>query len=190
MSIYEIKEEFIKSVDEQEEYMFIGGFTLQSEDTDEVIATVNGGFFDEDKILNESQDIVDLADMLDGDVHGAIANLIESKIHDQEMNDEKAMLSLFSCYIQRIYVHPKYRGTGVARYVFTNLEQIFLHCFNTPIHSFVIYPKPQQPDENDCWDDSLDEGGVMLKRMVYLLKKDGYKQIGRTGYYAKNCAVD
>lgn len=188
--INDFNDVFTESIDEQEVFSFVGGVNLQDEDTNEILATVSGIFFDEEKILNENENIVDLADMLDGDVEGAMYALSRSNIHSRELNYEKAMLPLFSCYIQRIYVYPQYRGLGIARYIFINLEQIFLHCFNTPIHSFVIYPKPQQPDEKDCWHDYPDENGVMLKRMVSLLKKDGYKQIGKTGYYAKNCAVD
>jgi GNAT superfamily N-acetyltransferase len=183
-------EVFTESIGEQEVFSFIAGFTLQEEETNDVLATVRGIFFNEDKILNANEDIADLADMLDADVHGAMSALSRSKIHNQELNDEKAMLPLFSCYIQRIYVYPQYRGLGIAKYIFMNLEEIFLHCFNAPIHSLVIYPKPQQPDEKNCWYDSPDENGVMLKRMVSLLKKDGYKKIGATGYYAKNCAID
>jgi len=190
MSIYDIDEPFAEIIDEDEIYSFIGGFDFHDEDTEEIIATVRGIFFDEDKILNEDEDIVALADALDGDVMGAMSVLTKSKIHNQELNDEKAMLPLFSCYIQRIYVYPKFRGSGFARYIFENLEAICLHSFNTPIHSFVIYPKPQQPDVNENWDNMPDKDDMILKRMIGVLKKAGYKQIGKSGYYALNCAID
>jgi|GEM_PF-2254133 len=190
VSIYDVNETFLKTIDEQEIYNFVGGFDLRDEETTEAVATVRGIFFDEDKILNNDENIVALADMLNADVEGAMSVLSQSKIYNQELNDEKAMLPLFSCYIQRIYVYPKFRGLGIARYIFENLEQIFAHCFNTPIHSFVIYPKPQQPDDKGSWDNIPDDSGVMLTRMIGILKKAGYKQIGKSGYYAFNCAVD
>jgi hypothetical protein len=70
-----------------------------------------------------------------------------------------------------------------------NLEQIFLHCFNTPIHSFVIFPKPQQPNERNNWEDFPDNDGIMLKRMVNLLKKNNFTKIGKMGFYVKNCTA-
>jgi GNAT superfamily N-acetyltransferase len=190
ISISNLNNEFINSVDEMEKYSFIGGFVLYDDDTDEILATVSGMFFDEDKILNENEDIVDIADMIDADVYGAMSVLSKNKIHNQEVNDEKMFLSLFSCYIQRIYVYPKYRKTGIAHYIFSNLEQIFLHCFNTPIHSFVIFPKPQQPNGKNAWENSPDNDGTMLKRMKKLLKINNFTQIGKTGYYIKNYAAD
>lgn len=190
LSIYDYKELFANEVDEQEIFSFMGGFDLEDERTSEEIATVSGIFFDEDKILNESENIVNIADMFDGDVYVAMAALSKSKLHNKKLNDEKARLSLFSCYIERIYIYPKFRELGLSRYIYENLEQIFLHCFNIQIHSFVIYPKPQQPDKDGNWNDSSDNDGLMLKKMISVLKKNGYKQLGKTGFYAINCAVD
>ena len=198
VSIFDAAESFSKAVGEQEEYMFSGGFDLYEVELDdeyeevdpkELIATVRAVFFDEDKILNEGQDIVDIADMTNSDTCGAIAALTKSKIHNQQLDDDKLFLPLFSSYIQRIYVYPKFRSSGVARYIFNNMADIFLHCFNTNIHSFVICPKPQQPDIHGNWSDSPDENDTMLKRMILLLKKSGYKKIYNSEYYAVNCAI-
>jgi len=188
--LFDMDREFVEAVDEQEEFSFIAGFNLFDEENEKAVATVCGIFFDEAKILNEGEDIVELADMLDVDVYGAMDALSSSKIYNQEKSPDKEWMSLFSCYLQRVYVYPEYRNTGIARYIFENMEQVFTHCFNTPINSFVIFPKPQQPDVNDNWDNSVDTDGSMLKRMLQVIKKDGYKQIGKTGYYAKNCAAE
>ena len=173
------------------EYVFVfnGGFDLHDDDTDEKIATVSGIFFDEYKILNEGEDIVELADIIDVDVYRAMLDLSKSKLHNQDLDENKAWLPLFSCYIERIYIYPKFRSRGLGRYIFENLEQIFLHCFNTYIHSFVIYPKPQQPDEKNGWINSPDADGSILKRMIDILKKTGYKKIGKSRFYAINCAI-
>lgn len=65
----DIDEPFTESIYENQEYCFFGGCTLKDEDSDDLIAIVEGYFFDEDKILDEGQDIVDIADMLDADVY-------------------------------------------------------------------------------------------------------------------------
>ena len=118
VSINDIEKTFTEIIDEEEVYNFVGGFDFHDEETDEIIATVKGIFFDEDKIVNEGENISILADMLDGDVEGAMSTLSNSKIHNQVLDDEKAMLPLFSCYIQRIYIYPKYRRSGIARYIY------------------------------------------------------------------------
>jgi len=195
--IFDVNEPFVSEIDEQDEYMFSGGFDLYKEnedienydDAERIIATVRGIFFDEDKILDDDQDIVDLADMLDGDVYTAMYALSKSKLYNQDPNEDKIFLPLFSCYVQRVYVYPEFRQSGIAQYIFTNMEQIFLHCFNTNIHSFVIYPKPQQPDPQGNWINSSDDKGVMLNCMVKVIKSFGFSPLGSSGYFAKNCAV-
>jgi hypothetical protein len=37
------------------------------------------------------------------------------------------------------------------------------------------------------WHNSLDEDGNKKKLIIDLIKKAGYKQIGKSGYYAINC---
>jgi hypothetical protein len=58
------------------------------------------------------------------------------------------------------------------------------------IHSFVVYPKPQQPDPVGNWVNSPDDNGAMLKTMVSVIKKAGFKQLGKSGYYILNCAAN
>jgi len=189
LTIENLEENFDKTLYEEGAFSFVAGFALHDEDTDEVLATVKGRFFDEDKILNESEDIVDIADMIDSDTYDAIFALTKSKIYQQELNDDNVFLSLFTCYIERIYVYPKHRDKGIGSYILKNLDLIFLYCFNTPIHSFVIVPKPQQPGGKSGWENAPDEDGRMLKMMINRLKKEGYRKIGKTNFYAKNCAV-
>lgn len=185
----DIDEPFTESIDENQEYCFFGGFTLKDEDSDDLIAIVEGYFFDEDKIVDEGQDIVDIADMLDADVYGAMYALTHSRLYKKEVDMDLAMRSLFSCYISRVFVYETYRGKGIGRYIFENLSAICLHCFNTQIHCFVICPKPQHPTDNNTWVDSEDKDGKMLKLMVSTIIKSGYRQISKTEFYAINCAA-
>ena len=189
LTIENLEENLNKTLYEEEPYTFIGGFTLHEEKTDEILATISGIFFDENKILDENENIVDIADMIDEDVYKGMQALFKSKLHNEEIDNNKIFLSLFSCYIQRFYVYPKHRNKGIASYLFKNLEPIFSHCFNTPIHSLVIYPRPQQPNEKNQWENTLDKDGSMLKKMINQLKKEGYRKIGKTNYYAKNYAI-
>jgi hypothetical protein len=206
MTIFDSSRPFISEVDEEEEYMFTAGFNLHhtnSDDKDfdddinddadyepgEVMATVYCTFFDEDKILNDNVDIVVQADMISSDLQGAIYTLTKSRTYKKMIDEDKIFLPLFTCYIDKFYIYPKYRKSGIARYIWDNIENILLHCFNTHIHCFVIIPKPQQPDDEGNWDNSIDENGEMLKRMIKVIKKAGFKQLGKSEYYALNCAA-
>jgi len=193
IEVNNLDKKFIEDISFQEEdFTFIGGFNLHNNRRNkEIIATVSAIFFDENKIYNEHEDIVDISDMIDADVYGAMKALSKSKVYKQEIHDDKVFTALFSCYIQRLYVYPNYRKKGIARYIFKNLDQIFLHCFNTEIHCFVIVPKPQQPiksEKYEKWENNPDEDGLMLKRMIKLLKMEGYTKIGKTEFYVKNYA--
>lgn len=184
-----IDEEFRCAVNEEQMYSFYAGFSLKDDNNGEIIALVNGTFFDEDRIMNEGESLVNVADMINGDIYGAISSLVDDELFTQGLNENKAMLPLFSCYIERVYIYPNYRNRGIASFVFNNLEQIFWHSFNTPIHCFVIYPKPQQPVSEHEWIDYPDDDGEMLKQMINVISKVGYQKLGDTGYYAINCST-
>jgi hypothetical protein len=64
-------EPFSKRIDEMEEYSFRAFVSIFEEDT--LVAEVYGVVFDEEKILNEGQDIVDIADMYDVDTVEAMS---------------------------------------------------------------------------------------------------------------------
>lgn len=201
-----IKEQYY----DEDSYVFTGGFDLcfgsDSNDPDDMddiedngihtncekgekIATVLCTFFDEDRILNEGQDIVYVSDMIDSDTCGAISTLVKSKLHKQEIDENKIFLSLFTCYIDRFYIYPKFRQRGIARYILENMEDILLYLFNTHIHSYVTCLKPQQPNKEGNWVDSHDENGDMLKRMIRVFKAAGYKRLGKSEFFACNCAA-
>lgn len=183
----DINEPFSQCIDEMEEYSFRAFLSIFEEDT--LVAEVYGVVFDEEKIINEGQDIVDIADMYDGDTEGAISTLIKSKIYKQELDENLIFTSPYSCYIEKVYVNPEYRGKGIGKYIFNNLYDIFLHCLNIHIRCFIIYPKPQQPDDEGNWENSPDEDGSMKKLMIDVIKKSGYREIGKSGYFAINCMV-
>lgn len=178
-------EPFSQCIDEMEQYSFRAFVSIFEEDN--LVAEVSGIVFDEQKILNEGQDIVDIADMYDSDTFGAISTLIESKIYKQELDENLIFTPPYSCYIEKVYVEPEYRRKGIAKYIFNNLYEIFLHCLNIHIRCFVIYPNPQQPNEKGIWENLSDED--MKKLMINVIKKSGYRRIGKSGYFAINCML-
>lgn len=178
-------EPFSQCIDEMEQYSFRAFVSIFEEDN--LVAEVSGIVFDEQKILNEGQDIVDIADMYDSDTFGAISTLIESKIYKQELDENLIFTPPYSCYVEKVYVEPEYRRKGIAKYIFNNLYEIFLHCLNIHIRCFVIYPNPQQPNEKGIWENLSDED--MKKLMINVIKKSGYRRIGKSGYFAINCML-
>lgn len=182
-----INEPFSQWIDEMEQYSFRVLLRVYIKGT--IVAEVRGHVFDEDKIMNERQNIVYIADMFDGDVQGAMYALIKSKIYKQKVDEDLVFVPPYICYIERVYINPKYRKKGISKYIFNNLYDIFLHCLNIHTRCFVIYPKPQQPGEKGSWVDSPDEDGSMKKLMIDVIKKSGYRQIGKSGYFAINCMI-
>jgi hypothetical protein len=140
-------------------------------------------------MFDEGRNIVYIADMYDGDVYNAMESLSKSKIYKQESDPNLAFDAPYICYIERVYINPEFRRKGISKYIFKNLYHIFLHCLNIHTRCFIIYPKPQQPGEKNSWVDSPDEDGSMKKLMIDVIKKSGYRQIGKSGYFAINCMI-
>jgi hypothetical protein len=184
-----IKTPFIEYVKDADNawYSFEGGFELYKEPNGEKVAVVLGQFFNEINMLNDGADIIEIADMIDQSTYDAIYYLSKSKLYQEEIDIDKVSFASFSCYIERVYVYPKYRNKKLGHYIFNNLDRIFEFCFNTPIHCFVIYPYPQVP-ENDSWVNADDENNEMKLKMIGVIKECGFEQLDKSDYYAKNCA--
>lgn len=191
--IFDLNMPFGYQMDESDEYSFQGNFdfVLKEEKCHSGIelATVSGIFFDENKILNEGQDVVDIADMFTSDTYEAIDVLMRSELFQREIDEDKSMTPLFNCYIERVFINPEYRNKGLGNYIFNNLDQIFLHCFNTLIRCFVILPAPQILIGGQ-WRDADDKDSEMLKVMINTLVKSNFEQLENPKYYGKNCAAD
>ena len=161
-----------------------------------LIAVVRGIIFDKDKILNDHLTLEEVADWTNGDAFNGMVPLLKSKIYKRTMDLDKEIMPLSVCYIERVYIYPKYRKQGFGKYIFENLCDIFEHCFNVTMHCFYIYPNPQYPvsktDANSVsWDDLEENKGKMKKLMISGLQKTGYRRLGNnTEYYALNCAAD
>lgn len=180
---------FEEALDIDEKYAFQGGFSFQNAETNEILAEFKGIFFDEDGMYDNDFSAIDVADMFDSDTESAMSFLVESQMYNQELNEDKVIMSLHSGYIERFYVYPKYRNRGLANYILNNLEEILLFCFNIKVHSLVTYPKPQCPDLKGEWVDYPDEDGAIKRLMIKIFNKHGFSEIDKTGFYAKNYAA-
>lgn len=180
----DLKEAFPSYIDEVNEYSF--NIWINVSKNRSRVAEVHGFVLDEDKILNEHQNMIDIADIYTGDACNAISALVKSPIYKQELDDDLVILPPYTCYIETLYVYPKYRENGVGKYLFNNLYNILLYSLNINTRCFVICPTPQEPIDHS-WKNSLDSDGSMMKLMINVLKKCGYKRIGKTEFYAINC---
>lgn len=172
---------------EEERYSFDAHIVVYKETT--LIGEIYGIVFDEETIENEGEDLVDVADMIDGDVEGAMEYLVSSDIFNKEIEGELALAPLFDCYIQNYFLYSKDENENriIAEYLFKNLSDIFLYCYGTHIRCFVTYPAPQQKDEKGNWVSTPDEDGDISKKMIGFHKKMGYTPLGESGYFAVNC---
>ena len=137
--IFDLDVAFSEQIIENDEYSFQGSLDLilkeEKFEPGIKVATVTGIFFDENKILNEGQDAIDIADMFTSDTFEAIDVLMGSELFQREINENKSMTPLFNCYIERVYIYPEYRNSGMGNYIFNNLDQYF---YIVLIHLFVV----------------------------------------------------
>ena len=172
---------------EEERYSFEACIQAYKETT--LIGEIYGIVFDEETIENEGEDLVDVADMIDGDVEGAMEHLVSSEIFNREIEGELSLAPLFDCYIQNYFLYSKDDSENrmIAEYLFKNLNDIFLYCFGTHIRCFVTYPAPQNIDDCGQVVDTPDEDGTVREKMIEFHKGMGYTPLGESGYYAVNC---
>ncbi|NLB42843.1 MAG: hypothetical protein GX815_11425 [Clostridiales bacterium] len=176
---------FKDNIGEYDKYSF--SFFMSIGDNGSNIGEVKGRVFDEREILNDGEDLVYISDMYNQDVYSAIEKLIKSKVYKEELDEDLIFENPYLCYIDRVYIEPKYRKLGIAKYIFKNLYTILLHTLMIHIRCFVIYPQPQVRTE-ERWVDQEDPNNVMKKVMTKVIKNAGYRVIGRnSGYYAINC---
>lgn len=181
----DLKEAFPSYVDEMNEYSF--HVSISVSENGSRVATVHGLVFDENKILNEHENIVNIADIHSADALGAISSLVKSSIYKQESDENLIFESPYICYIETLYVYPQYRGKSIGKYIFNNIYNIFLYSLNIHTRCLVICPKPQEPVDKHSWVNSLDDDGRLKKIMLNVLKGCGYKRIGKTEFFAINC---
>lgn len=158
--------------------------SITDEDTKELVAEVSLITFCEDTILNDHEDILDIADAISIDCFASINYLIQSKAYSQEIRDEElAWRSTHIAYISKVYIYPKYRKRGIGKYILQNLYDILLYSLNIYVRCFTIFIKPQRPTENG-WENIIDEN--MSNLMVNVVKKVGYKQTFNSNHYILN----
>lgn len=141
-----------------------------------LIAKIEVILFDYDLIERDGEDIIDIADSIEGDVYSSIFELVNSKYFDK---DELYIGAI--CYLERFYIMPKYRNKGIGKYLINNLCDLIKYHSNINIEYIVAYLKPLDYIDNK-WMDNPDASS-MKKKMVKFYKNNFFKQIGRKNYY-------
>lgn len=175
---------FEESLDEYQKYAFT--FSLNVYKGKNKVAIVSGYVMDEDKIINDNQDLLGIADMYEGTFAEAIEILSNNTIYEEEIEDNFINVSWFICYIERFYVFPKYRKQGIGKYLLTNLSEILGHFLNAPIRCFVTFINPQTLTAKG-WEFTEPKDEIIKKVMIKLFKEVGYKEIDNSDYFAINC---
>lgn len=187
--IIDIDKSFTKSFDYEvaynDTYCFKVGFNLYStdenyEDKQDIVATVEGQIFKYNRIDEYNIDIVDLADNVSNDVFKAIQTLADNNL----FTDIDIEYMPLVCYLSRLYIYPKYRGNGIATYIYKNLQEIFEYVTSDLTSIFITIPCPQEPISEGKWENVRDNN--MFKSMVKLLEKHDFKSVGDEGFYYKS----
>ena len=175
------------NMSDEEKYSFEARIQVYKGTT--LIGEIFGIVFDEETIENDGEDLIDVADMIDGDVEGAMGYLVRSDIYKEEIGEDLAFAPLFDCYIQNYFLYSKNEDENriIAEYLFKNLNDIFLYCYGTHIRCFVTYPAPQHIDDRGQVVDTQDKDGTIREKMIEFHKKMGFTQLGESGFFAINC---
>ncbi len=164
---------------------FKAGFNLFliDEDCDEedIVATVEGYFFNYNYIEAYDINIIDSADTISSDAYNAIVTLKNNNFLLAEVDIGCRPLI---CYLSRFYIYPNYRNNGIATYIHENLQEIFEYVTSDLTSIFIILPCPQEPTSDERWQNVKDD--IMFEKMVSLLNKHEFKPIGKEGFYYKS----
>lgn len=170
-------------------YYINAGFNLYAVDdeyyvTKKIVATVNAIFFDIKNINNDNIDIEDVADVIDTTFTDDIVSAIEIFLNDDLLPKANFNKTESVCYLNRIYIYPEFRNSGIATYIFENIQEIFEYITGEKLNIVLAYLKPQEPMKGH-WRNIDDKGNVMLNKMISKIEQFEFEPIEKTGFYIK-----
>ena len=151
------------------------------------VAEFTGTFVDDVRCLNDGVDPFYAADSIDQDVATAFENLFYRSRRYKFVSDDDSCVPLVSCYLDRFYVLPEYRGQGIGSYLLKNLDDIIEININRRVWAIVTYPSAFHASDETYTEE---ERMKMLRTMKRCFKKAGYKELADTNYFIKNCSFD
>lgn len=155
---------------------------LSNED-DAKVAVICGVFFDVDRCLKDRIFFTEALDIVNNEISDAFLALSKSEIF-KENNSDVYLDILSSCYLERFWIVPEYRGNGIGPYFIGKLFDMFESYLQRSVPAIVTLPYPLglrgYGMDPTIWEE-------MDKRLKYCLVKDGYiKQKDDKHYVKKN----
>lgn len=158
-------------------------YDIENEDTEELnesdlklAAIIEIIIFDYDLIEEDGEDIVDVADSIEGDVYSNIEELVNSKYFD---NNDIFVGNI--CSLERFYIVPEYRKKGIGKYLINNLCDLIKEHSNINISYIIAFLKPMDFIDNK-WEDTPNPQ-KMKTIMLDFYKNNGFKRIKKSNYY-------
>ena len=173
-------------------YSFIGGLYLHITDdygeNIKKIGSLQTTFLDEELISNETTgSLARIADSIDEETSRAFGHLEKSNIFHRPCQGGIQLLPFHSCYIATFYIDSEYRSKGLGSHLLNNLSRIYLHMFNIYVNCVIVYPKPSRPKTG--WGHK-DEELERRKQMCEFFEKNGFEEIGGSGFYVRNYKIE
>ncbi len=110
-------------------------YDVDNEDTDDLdekdlklVAVLETIIFHYNLIVEDGEDIVDVADSIAGDVYSNIEELVNSKYFNR---DDIFVGNI--CLLERFYIMPEYRNKSIGKYLMNNL------CDLIKEHNNILY---------------------------------------------------
>lgn len=178
---------YIEEQDYEDKYLinvFIDIFATNLDTQEKVeIGKLTGNYF-ESEIIMDDISFYELCDSISTDLEH-----MASAIVDEEdcIKDEICEFDENLMYIDRIYIHEKFRGLGIASYVINSLNEILEYSVNLSPNVLILLPAPQEVGEDgllqEVRDEKINENDK--KRLINLYEKLGFKKLKNSNYMIK-----
>lgn len=178
---------YIEEQDYEDKYLinvFIDIFATNLDTQEKVkIGKLTGNYFESEIIMNDIS-FYELCDSISTDLEHMASAIVDEEdcIKDEICECDENLM-----YIDRIYIHEKFRGLGIAGYVINSLNEILEYSVNLSPNVLILLPAPQEVGEDgllqEVRDEKINENDK--RRLINLYEKLGFKMLKNSNYMIK-----
>lgn len=144
----------------------------------ELIASIDGIFYDMDYVYNYGFDFLDIFDMHSCDTVNIYDILFNQ---DDEIKEEYETLNNNIFYLERIYVEKKYRHKGYAKFLLEQLEDIIRYVAKLNVGVLIVCSQPFEKQGDH--DRMIRKDNELQQKLNNLYESVGFKKIDHSHNY-------
>lgn len=144
----------------------------------ELIASIDGIFYDMDYVDNYGFNLFDVFDMHSGDTVNIYDILFDE---EGQFKEEYETLNNNIFYLERIYVEKKYRKQGYAKLLLNQLEDIIKYVAKLNVGIIVVCSQPFEKEDDH--DKMIRKDKELQRKLNDLYERVGFKKTGHKYNY-------